>query len=206
MSDSALRRLLVLLHYPVTNRKGELIATSVTNMDIHDLSRTARTYACENYYVVTPVLEQHRILERMLEHWGRERSRDWHPDRYEALSRLRLEKTFEDVLAHYARDQIDVVMPDARTLPGQVTGAMLKKRWANDPVSHDSCTETEMKIAQRPIKMIVLGTGWGIAPEFFFHVDTFMAPIYGPEGGDGYNHLSVRAAGAVILDRLFGVE
>jgi hypothetical protein len=54
------------------------------------------------------------------------------------------------------------------------------------------------------VKVIVLGTGWGIAEPFFKEVHTFLGPIYGPLGPEGYNHLSVRAAGAVILDRLFG--
>ena len=39
---------LVLLHYPVTNRAGELITTSVTNLDIHDLARSARTYEVDH--------------------------------------------------------------------------------------------------------------------------------------------------------------
>ena len=54
------------------------------------------------------------------------------------------------------------------------------------------------------VKLIVLGTGWGIAEPFFKEVHTFLGPVYGPLGSEGYNHLSVRAAGAVILDRLFG--
>ena len=33
-----------LVHYPVYNRNSDVVATSVTNFDIHDISRTCRTY------------------------------------------------------------------------------------------------------------------------------------------------------------------
>jgi hypothetical protein len=80
-------------------------------------------------------------------------------------------------------------MPDARPLGGQVGYAETRARWEREPPG---------------VKVIVLGTGWGVAPSFFSEVQTFLAPLYGPIGVEGYNHLSVRAAGAVILDRLFG--
>lgn len=185
---------LVLLHYPVTNRKGEVVTTAVTNIDLHDLSRSARTYEVDDFFVVTPIPEQHEILNRILGHWRSERSRDWHPDRYEALSRLKLVNSFEDVKAHLRKVapklDIEVVMPDARPLQNQVSYESLKTKWQTEPKSG--------------AKVIVLGTGWGVAPEFYKEIHTYLGPIYGPLGADGYNHLSVRAAGGVILDRLFG--
>lgn len=33
-----------LVHYPIYNKNMQVIATAVTNFDIHDISRTARTY------------------------------------------------------------------------------------------------------------------------------------------------------------------
>jgi len=45
----------VLLHYPVTNRAGEPVTTAVTNMDIHDISRSCRTYEVDHYYLVNPI-------------------------------------------------------------------------------------------------------------------------------------------------------
>ncbi len=185
---------LVLLHYPVTNRTGERVTTSVTNLDIHDLSRTARTYEMDHYYLVTPILEQTEMVERILSHWSRGRSHEWHPDRAEALSRVKLVPDFEavkmDLQNRYPGMPIEIAMPDARPLEGQKSYAEVRKTWENEP--------------QAGVKVIVLGTGWGIAPSFFGEVKTFLGPIYGPLGAEGYNHLSVRAAGAVILDRLFG--
>ena len=83
-------------------------------------------------------------------------------------------------------------MPDARVIPGQRSYAEVRKDWERDP--------------NPGIKVIVLGTGWGLSPAFHPEVHTFLGPIYGPNGWEGYNHLSVRAAAAVILDRLFGAS
>jgi tRNA (guanine37-N1)-methyltransferase len=49
----------------------------------------------------------------------------------------------------------------------------------------------------------VFGTGWGLAEEVFARSDAILAPIRG-SAADGYNHLSVRSAVAIVLDRLFG--
>ena len=53
--------------------------------------------------------------------------------------------------------------------------------------------------------ILVFGTGWGISDVFYPEVHRILAPVYGPEGNGGYNHLSVRSAVAIILDRLFGL-
>ncbi|MBU6154346.1 MAG: hypothetical protein KGP28_08615, partial [Bdellovibrionales bacterium] len=178
---------LVLLHYPVTNRAGELITTSVTNLDIHDLARSARTYEIDHYFLVTPILEQKELLERILSHWNRGRSFEWHPDRAEALSRVKCLPDFDavktDLIERYPGLPLEVAMPDARPIPGQKSYSEVRAAWNSEPFPG--------------IKVIVLGTGWGIAEPFFKEVNTFLGPVYGPLGSEGYNHLSVRAAGAV---------
>jgi hypothetical protein len=47
---------------------------------------------------------------------------------------------------------------------------------------------------------ILFGTGWGLTQEVKDNSDYVLAPIE----GKGYNHLSVRSAVAIILDRLLG--
>ena len=49
--------------------------------------------------------------------------------------------------------------------------------------------------------LILLGTGWGLADALIPSVSRVLAPI---EGTSDWNHLSVRSAGAILLDRLFG--
>src|SRR5574341_810215 len=44
---------LALLHHPVLDKNGQVVTTAVTNMDIHDIARSARTYGIPRFYVVT---------------------------------------------------------------------------------------------------------------------------------------------------------
>jgi len=61
--------------------------------------------------------------------------------------------------------------------------------------------------------LLVLGTGWGLTEEALAACQHRLAPVQAeptPErpatsdGGSDYNHLSVRSACAIILDRLYG--
>jgi tRNA (guanine37-N1)-methyltransferase len=189
------KTVVVLLHHPVTNRKGELITTSITNMDIHDISRSCRTYEIDHYFLVSPLDEQRDFVATILDHWKRGSQLEWHPDRAEAFTRVEVLPSFEAVKNELSRlypgHRQEVAMPDARPLPDQKTYHQIREIWASEP--------------QNGVKVIVFGTGWGVAPSFFQEVHTFLAPIYGPMGANGYNHLSVRAAAAIVLDRLFSL-
>lgn len=35
---------IALVHYPVLGKKGEIIGSAITNLDLHDIARTAKTY------------------------------------------------------------------------------------------------------------------------------------------------------------------
>jgi hypothetical protein len=189
------KTVVVLLHHPVTNRKGELVTTSITNMDLHDISRSCRTYEIDHYFLVSPIEEQHAQVKTIIAHWQRGVQAEWHPDRVEAFTRVQLVHTFEDVknelLKLYPSHKQEVAMPDARPLPDQKTYEGIRQNWAAESAAG--------------VKIIVFGTGWGVAPSFFREVDTFLGPIYGPLGEKGYNHLSVRSAVAIVLDRLFSL-
>jgi hypothetical protein len=185
---------IALLHTPVTNRHGAMVTTAVTNMDIHDISRSARTFGVQGYFLVTPIEDQHELVGRILSHWRTERSKAYHPDRVEAVSLVQMAKSFEDVKtairAKHGQDP-EVVLTDARPLPNTVSYADYRRE-LSDPAR-----------SQKPV-VLVFGTGWGVSEVFYPEVHRILAPVYGPEGSAGYNHLSVRAAVAIILDRLFG--
>lgn len=184
---------LVLLHHPIENRLGQLVTTSVTNMDIHDISRSSRTYGMKRFFIVTPIDEQRQLVQRILDHWTDDFSKEHHPDRVEALSLARVVKDFDEVkkaILANENEEPEVILPDARELPNTVSYSDLRQE-LSDPDR------------TRPV-VIVLGTGWGVSEAFYPAVHRNLAPLYGPEGKEGYNHLSVRAAAATILDRLFG--
>lgn len=163
-------------------------------MDIHDISRSCRTYGVKGYFLVTPIQDQHELVERIVGHWRTDRSREYHPDRVEAVSLVRLAKDFAEVKAAVRAahgEDPEVVLTDARPLPKSVSYSAYRRE-LEDPDR-----------GQRPV-CVVFGTGWGVSETFYPEVHRILAPVYGPEGAEGYNHLSVRAAAAIILDRLFG--
>jgi hypothetical protein len=179
---------IALVHHPVLDGQGAIVTTAVTNLDVHDLARSARTYGCSDYFVVHPIAAQRELVERIRAHWTEGSSGRRIPDRREALSVLRVVESLDQALhALGGRDQVEVWATAARDLGPALTFARARAR----------LEEEEGKAV-----LIVFGTGWGLAPEVLNAVDAVLEPIR-PERGD-YNHLSVRAACAIALDRLLG--
>ena len=185
-----------LLHYPMTNRMNETVTTAVTNMDLHDISRTCRTYEVRRYFVLTPLEPQHVVVGRILKHWSSEQSATYHPDRFSALSRIQMVRTFDEIRAQILSDtgeQPEVVLTDAREVDKISRLRVSYEDYARELAGRDRT---------KPC-LIVFGTGWGISEAFYSEVNRVLPPVYGPLGPEGYNHLSVRSAVAIILDRLF---
>ncbi|MDI6688413.1 MAG: RNA methyltransferase, partial [Desulfobacterales bacterium] len=58
-----------LTHYPVVNKNGGTITSAVTNLDLHDMSRAAKTYGVRSLYIVTPLADQKEFVEKIISHW-----------------------------------------------------------------------------------------------------------------------------------------
>lgn len=179
---------LALVHYPVSNKKGELVTTSITNLDIHDLARAAKTYGADGLFFVTPVPSQQWFARRIIVHWSKGVGSVYNPTRKEALELVRLVDDLEavaDAIREQTGRDAQFVATTAKRLPHAMSCGDLRRRLE---------TSTEPYC-------LVFGTGWGLHPELFEQLDFVLEPIEGP--GE-YNHLSVRAAVAIILDRLMG--
>lgn len=174
---------IALVHHPVIDRRGDLVTTAVTNLDLHDIARTARTFGVRRFYVVTPVEEQRRLIERIIAHWRSGHGAAANPHRGEALGLIEVIGTLDDALADWRK------MVAATPLP-ILTGAGRK-----DGISFDHCR----KLAGRQPALLIFGTGWGLGEELFSRGWTVLEPV---AGTGGYNHLPVRAAAAIVLDRL----
>jgi len=175
-----------LLHYPVYNRRGEICTTAVVNADIHDLARLARTYGALKYYLVTPLPAQEELVGKLVGHWTKGYGARFNPSRAEALSLVKVLPSLE------------ACREDMKGLTGKepkvcVSGA----NFSEELTSHEELREL-MKRDDASF-LIVFGTGWGLAEEVVKKADYRLAPI---KGLNGYNHLSVRCAAAIILDRL----
>ncbi len=183
-----MRRIAVaLVHHPVLDGQGAVVTTAVTNLDVHDLARSARTYGCSDYFVAHPIAAQRELVERIREHWTDGSSGKRIPDRREALTVLRVvDSLAAAVEALGGRDAVEVWITAARRVGENVSYADARRR-----------LEGEGKAV-----LVVFGTGWGLAPEVVAGGDAILEPVRAVRGD--YNHLSVRAACAIILDRLLG--
>lgn len=177
---------LALIHHPVLNRNGEVISSAITNLDLHDIARAARTYGAKSYYVVTPLEDQARMAARIVSHWTEGAGAGHNPMRRAALEMIRVRDCLEEVIAEISAGEgaPRIVATSARQDAACISFEGLRQRLAGG----------------RP-HLLLLGTAWGLAEEVLAAADDRLAPI---RAGAGYNHLSVRSAAAVILDRLMG--
>jgi hypothetical protein len=181
------RRLsIALVHHPVLDAKGTSGTSTLTTMDVHDLARSARTYGCQSFYIVHPVEAQRVLAERIVDHWTHGSSAKRIPDRKEALSIVRIVPTLEDAIVASSGSGRPFVWVTAARAQRSV------KTWAE--------ARAEL-LGEGPPVLLVFGTSWGLAPEVIASADALLEPIRGPVP---WNHLSVRAACAIALDRLVG--
>lgn len=177
-----------LLHYPVYNKNHDVVATAVTNLDLHDIARSARTFGLYRYFVITPVAEQRVLSERIRGHWLEGYGATYNPKRKAALELIEVVDSLQTAL-----DALEKKFNRPPRLI--VTGASAHEN------SIDYETLADLLQDQDQPYLLLFGTGWGMVEEVFEGADYVLAPI---KGRGEYNHLAVRSAAAIILDRLFG--
>lgn len=178
---------LALIHHPVVDRNRRIVTSAITSLDIHDLARSCRTFGVRAFFIVHPVAEQRQFATTIIDHWKFDFGRAFDGRRREALELVHIVSELDDAVRIAQQTSGSpplLVHTSARTGKG-VTFAELRQRIRNDP---------------KPV-LILLGTGFGLAAEVASRADLRLDPI---RGVADYNHLSVRAAGAIILDRLHG--
>ena len=188
LAAGASRLCMALLHYPVYDKNGQVVTTAVTNMDIHDIARSARTYGVPRFYVVTPVKALQKLALKILSHWEQGYGSEYNQTRKEALAVVRLKDTLDDVMLDVEREygsKPKLVVTSAR--PGGKRTSFLELR--------------DMLIKSDQPFLLLLGTGWGLTDTILAQSDYLLEPI---DGGTDYNHLAVRSAAAIFLDRLLG--
>ena len=63
-SEFVPRLALGLVHYPILDREKKIVATNITNFDIHDIARACTVFGVERYYIIHPMKEQLMFVPR----------------------------------------------------------------------------------------------------------------------------------------------
>lgn len=177
-----------LVHYPVYNKNSEKIASAITTLDIHDLARLAKTYDVRRLFVITPLRDQQTLTKRILSHWVEGYGGRYNRYRKEAIECVSVVESIERAVARIQEIEGErpvIIATDAEYREERLI----------------SFEEARHSIERDQVTALIFGTAWGLHEEALRQSDHVLAPI---TGSKNYNHLSVRAAAAIILDRLAG--
>ena len=183
---------LVLMHNQVIVADGNRVGnTSVTSLDIHDIARSARTYGIRNYFIVTDLLDQQKIVRKLLDFWQTGYGVEYNASRHDAVKSVELKDSLESVVEKIAKKEGQrplIIATSAKATDHQalITFFDQQKVWES----------------KRPV-LIILGTGQGLDSQVLQQADFLLTPV---QGLTDYNHLSVRSAAAIILDRWLGLN
>ncbi|WP_286951601.1 MULTISPECIES: tRNA (guanosine(37)-N1)-methyltransferase TrmD [Aminobacterium] len=180
---------LALVHHPVMDHYGQKTTAALTGLDLSDISRSCRTYGLRKFLVVTPLKSQRELAKTMAAHWVKGYGASFNPSRAEAFKTMKtvptLDKAVEWIKSKEHEEPL-VVGTTARAYPGAIHWLEMKRTLLED---------------QKPV-LFVFGTASGLHKEVTERCSVLLQPLCG--GKEDYNHLSVRTAVGVILDRFFG--
>jgi len=179
---------IALLHYPMYNKRMDTVTTSITNLDLHDIARAARTYDVDGFYVVHPSTSQQKLIQDILTYWQDGYGGYYNSDRKEAFNLVQMVDNLEEAVQAIAKttgQKVYTVATDARLYPNTISYSHLKTEIFNED----------------RVFLLLFGTGWGMTQELMDRCDYILEPV---AGASDYNHLSVRSAVSIIMDRLLG--
>ena len=181
------------MHCDIVLKDGRVGTTSVTSIDIHDIARSCATYGIKNYFLVTPLIDQQKIVKTILSFWQeKEIGEQYNKHRYEALGRVQVLQDLEKVIADIEKKEGKAPL---------IIGTSARFDHGVDKMIsyHD---QAQVWQHERPI-LILLGTGHGMSDQLLAKCDYFLPPL---QGFSDFNHLSVRSAAAIIFDKWLGFD
>ncbi len=176
---------MALVHYPVINKKDKIIGSALTTIDLHDIARASITFGVQGFYVVTPYEDQAILANQVIDHWTKGVGGELNPFRKKALELIHVAQTVEDAVTKIEQERKEPVVTiatSAKNTSGCITTESLRQKLKGN-ASH----------------VLVFGTAWGLTDEFITSCDFILNPIL---GHSDYNHLSVRSAASIYLDRI----
>jgi hypothetical protein len=182
---------MALVHHPVLNKRGEVIASAVTNLDLHDLARAATTYGVRSLHIVTPLVDQQDLVARIIAHWTNGAGAAYNAKRRRAVEQIRVQPSLR------------AAINDVSAIDGGGPVPLTVASTAHAVDGAIGFSDLRRKLQEGTAHLLLLGTAWGLAESVLTTADYVLEPI---RGCSDYNHLSVRCAAAVILDRLLGIS
>lgn len=183
---------IALVHHPVLLKEKTIGTSSLTNLDIHDIARIACTYGVASFTVITPLEDQKNLLNTIVDHWTKGAGSKSNKDRAEAFRRVHLAHSLDDAISN-----IEKICGSSPLVVGTSAKPELDKKGRE--IRKASPFVAIRELLHENAILIVLGTAHGLAPEAMAKCDYVLPPL---RWLGQYNHLPVRAACAIMLDRL----
>lgn len=180
----------MLVHLPVKNKKGLTIGSALTTIDLHDIARACMTFGVRGFYVVSPYEDQIKLAEEIIAHWCQGVGSKINPDRKQALELIRLTYTFDEAIAEIAKQGTESVITIG-------TSARFYTKSINSKIINTKTLQHKLNTPNSHV--LIFGTAWGLADELLNTCNYILEPIM---GNTDYNHLSVRSAVSIYLDRI----
>jgi tRNA (guanine37-N1)-methyltransferase len=180
------------MHADIVTAGGSDGTTSVTSIDIHDIARSCATYGVKKFFLVTPLLDQQAIIKEFTKFWLSERGANYNKSRFEAISILQVCSSFDEVL-----ERIEAI---EGTLPIKISTSAKKAQKDETVICYN---DQEVVWTQNKPVLIILGSGQGLSQKILDASEYLLTPVCGMTD---YNHLSVRSAAAIIIDRWLGLN
>lgn len=174
-----------LLHDQMVDKHGKLIVSSLTMIDVHDIARSSCTYGLNGAYIAHPAPAIRKLARTLKLHWEEGYGATYNPNRKTALEVIQIVADLDEAM--------HMIELRSGRLPKVIATS------ARPGPDRMSFGELRAELASGEPYLLILGTGWGMCDELMARADLILEPICGP--GD-YNHLSVRSACAIMLDRL----
>jgi tRNA (guanine37-N1)-methyltransferase len=182
---------IALMHNDIDLKEGRIGHTSVTSIDIHDIARSSATYDLQTFFIVTSLKDQQKMVEKMLSFWIDEKiGGDYNNNRHQAVRTVQLKSELDDVIASIEEKEGRKPLIIGTSARDGDTAKMIGYFEQDIVWQHD-----------RPI-LFLFGTGSGMSESLLNRCDYMLPPL---QGFSNFNHLSVRSAVAIILDKWLGI-
>lgn len=181
----------ILMHDNVMLESGRQGTSSVTSIDIHDIARSSATFGIKKYFIVTPLVDQKKIVNKLLDFWTTDVGISYNQNRHEAIKNV--------ILVDSLDAAINKINELENKKPILLATAARSKEHKNFINYFD---QSKVWSHNKPVA-IIFGTARGLAQEIVDSCDYLLEPII---GFSKFNHLSVRSAAAIVFDRWLGIN